>query len=113
MAFQLSEIRVIDTDSHIIEPADLWSARMPKKWVDQAPKPDTDENGQTRWRVGDTWLSTVGFYGWAGWKDFMPNMPAEYSDLEPGALQVGIQQKTSPDDRDLGLRSHQNHGGAI
>ncbi len=82
----LGEIPVIDTDAHIIEPPDLWSARMPKKWVDRAPKPATDENGQTRWRVGDTWLSTVGFYGWAGWRDFMPNMPAEYSDLEPGAL---------------------------
>ncbi len=86
MASHLNDIRVIDTDAHIIEPPDLWSARMPKKWIDQAPKPVLDENGQSRWRVGDTWLSTVGFYGWAGWKEFMPTMPAEYSDLEPGAL---------------------------
>ena len=84
MISHLSDIRLIDTDSHIIEPPDLWTSRVPRKWRDDVPQPDV-KDGETRWRVGDTWLSTVGFYGWAGWKEFPPSMPADFEDLEPGA----------------------------
>ncbi len=29
--------RPIDTDTHLTEPADLWTARMPSKWGDDIP----------------------------------------------------------------------------
>ena len=81
----LQDIRVIDSDSHIIEPPDLWTSRVAKKWVDQVPHVELDENADPRWRVGDTWLATVGYYGWAGWSKHPPAMPTRLEELEPGA----------------------------
>ncbi len=33
----LSSIQVIDTDTHISEPADLWTSRVAAKWKDAVP----------------------------------------------------------------------------
>ena len=30
--------RLLSSDSHIVEPADLWLTRMDKKWRDRAPR---------------------------------------------------------------------------
>ncbi len=30
--------RIISVDDHVVEPADLWSARLPKKYVDRGPR---------------------------------------------------------------------------
>ena len=32
----LADVRVIDTDSHVIEPADLWTSRVASKYGDAA-----------------------------------------------------------------------------
>ncbi len=29
---------VIDVDTHVTEPADLWTSRLPRKWHDRAPR---------------------------------------------------------------------------
>ena len=46
---------IIDTDSHIIEAADLWTARMSKKkWGDSIPHVRWDEKSQMEaWFIGD------------------------------------------------------------
>ena len=31
----IRRLRVIDTDAHVTEPADLWTSRLPKKWEDR------------------------------------------------------------------------------
>ena len=38
--------RLLSSDSHIVEPADLWLTRMDKKWRDKAPRIEMlDETG--------------------------------------------------------------------
>ena len=38
--------RLLSSDSHIVEPADLWLTRMDKKWRDKAPRIEAlDETG--------------------------------------------------------------------
>ena len=38
--------RLLSSDSHIVEPADLWTTRMDKKWRDKAPRIEAlDETG--------------------------------------------------------------------
>ena len=38
-------IPIIDIDSHVTEPPDLWINRMPKRWADLTPRVTTDETG--------------------------------------------------------------------
>ena len=44
---------VADVDSHIIEPADLWTSRVSSKWGDLVPHVQFDERRQEdRWYIG-------------------------------------------------------------
>src|SRR5688500_8113839 len=82
----LDEIRVIDTDTHVSEPPDLWTSRLPKKFQDIAPHvAQNPETGHSHWRVGDSWLMGPGFYAVAGWKEYPPNSPYELEDVDPGS----------------------------
>ena len=42
-ASTLKEIPIIDVDSHVVEPPDLWSSRMASQWRDQAPRVSWDD----------------------------------------------------------------------
>jgi uncharacterized protein len=69
-------IRVIDADTHLTEPADLWTARIPERFRDRAPRVERDgATGALRWRIGDRWCSLVGNYSIAGWPEFPPSCP--------------------------------------
>jgi uncharacterized protein len=79
-------IRVIDTDTHVTEPPDLWTSRVPRRFVDAAPHVERHPGtGHSHWRIGDHWLMAVGFYAVAGWKDPPPSTPAELYEVDPGA----------------------------
>jgi predicted TIM-barrel fold metal-dependent hydrolase len=66
---------VIDIDTHIIEPADLWTSRMSKKWGAQVPHTRIGKTGVERWFMGDLRLPAAGAVAHAGWKDFPPGFP--------------------------------------
>jgi uncharacterized protein len=69
-------IRVVDADTHLTEPADLWTARIPERFRDRAPRVEPDEaTGALRWRIGRRWCSLVGNYSIAGWPEFPPSCP--------------------------------------
>jgi predicted TIM-barrel fold metal-dependent hydrolase len=79
-------IRVIDTDTHVTEPPDLWTSRVAKKYVDAVPHVELNpETGHNHWRIGDSWLMPVGFYAVAGWKEHPPATPSELDEVDPGA----------------------------
>ncbi|MFI5047991.1 MAG: amidohydrolase family protein [Acidimicrobiia bacterium] len=80
-------LRVIDTDTHLTEPADLWTARMPARFRADAPHVETDErSGMLRWKIGDRWGSLVGNYSVAGWKEFPPSCPPTLDDADPACF---------------------------
>ncbi len=82
----MSTLTVIDTDTHLTEPADLWTSRMPARFKDQAPRVDRDEkSGKLRWRIGNRWASLVGNYSIAGWKEFPPSCPPTLEEAMPAA----------------------------
>jgi uncharacterized protein len=86
MTDTLVDIRVIDTDTHVSEPPDLWTSRLPAKFQDIAPHvAHNPETGHSHWRVGDSWLMGPGFYAVAGWKEYPPNSPYELEDVDPGS----------------------------
>jgi predicted TIM-barrel fold metal-dependent hydrolase len=87
-AAYLAGVRVVDADSHIVEPPDLWTARLPASMAEVAPRVAVHpETGHHHWRVGDVWLRPVGFYGRAGWPQYPPHTPNEYEDVDPGTWQ--------------------------
>ena len=48
----LAGLKIIDVDSHLSEPADLWTSRAPARYRDLVPR-QREINGRTRWIVGD------------------------------------------------------------
>jgi uncharacterized protein len=67
---------VADVDAHIIEPADLWTARVPAKWGDLVPHVRFHERRQEDyWYVGDRKLYGAGAFAQAGWPEFPPSHP--------------------------------------
>jgi predicted TIM-barrel fold metal-dependent hydrolase len=84
MALLAESIRVIDTDTHVIEPPDLWTSRLPAKWGDRRPQVLFHEGwGMERWRVGDRWLNPVGQYDAAGWPEYSPSYPPTLAEADP------------------------------
>jgi predicted TIM-barrel fold metal-dependent hydrolase len=54
---------VIDADSHLLEPPDLWTSRMAARWVEHAPRVEVDPGGVARWRLNDRWLYPMTTFG--------------------------------------------------
>jgi predicted TIM-barrel fold metal-dependent hydrolase len=82
----LDAIRVVDTDTHVSEPADLWTSRVPAKWQAEVPAVGIHpETGHRHWKVGDTWLASTGFFAYAGSKDYPPDNYRELEDADPGS----------------------------
>jgi predicted TIM-barrel fold metal-dependent hydrolase len=75
---------IIDVDSHVAEPVDLWTSRLPGRWGDLVPKPVWDDaGGEHRWKVGDVLLSGVGAYCSGGWPEHFPSHPRSLEEADP------------------------------
>jgi uncharacterized protein len=78
---------VADVDSHIIEPVDLWTSRVPAKWGDLVPHVKFDERyGEDRWYVGSKKLFGVGAFAQAGWREYPPSHPHSLEEAAPAAI---------------------------
>jgi predicted TIM-barrel fold metal-dependent hydrolase len=81
-------IPIIDVDSHLSEPPDLWTSRLPAKWSAVAPRVVFDEKRQfDRWVVGDRKLSGVSGFAMAGWHQFPPKFPPTKAEADPAAFE--------------------------
>ena len=78
---------VIDADTHVTEPGDLWTSRLPARYKDQAPCLVRDkETGIDTWRIGDTeGLLPVGFTAVAGWPEPFPAAPRNMDEVPKAA----------------------------
>jgi predicted TIM-barrel fold metal-dependent hydrolase len=78
---------VADVDSHIIEPADLWTSRIDSKWGDLVPHVRFHERRQEDyWYVGDQKLYGVGAFAQARWPEYPPSHPRTLDDAFLPAL---------------------------
>jgi predicted TIM-barrel fold metal-dependent hydrolase len=86
MTVALDTIPVVDVDSHILEPPDLWTSRLPKKWQDVAPQVVTDpRDGALRWNVAGRLITGVATHSAAGWDDWYPARPPTFEQADPGS----------------------------
>jgi predicted TIM-barrel fold metal-dependent hydrolase len=77
--------KVIDTDTHVIEPYDLWTSRISvDKWGDKVPHVQWDDEYQEdAWFFGETRVGAAAGAAQAGWSEFPPNHPPRLSDVDP------------------------------
>ena len=83
---------IVDTDSHITEPPDVWTARVPKKYAELVPHVAVHpKTGRRHWRVADVWYWPVagGGTSQAGWPEPLPSGPWEYDEADPAVYKAG------------------------
>jgi len=84
-AIDVDAYRVIDTDTHVIEPYDLWTSRMSvAKWGDLVPHVKFDsERQEDAWYFGDERVGAGAGAAQAGWKEYPPLHPPNLDVVDP------------------------------
>jgi uncharacterized protein len=85
LASDVDRYKVIDTDTHVIEPYDLWTSRMSEaRWGDRIPRVRWDENmKEDAWYFGETRIGPGAGAAQAGWNQFPPNHPPSLDVVDP------------------------------
>ena len=82
-AAEVDKFRVIDTDTHVIEPYDLWTSRLPARWSDRAPHVRWDESRQEdAWYFGAERIGAAASAAQAGWREYPPDHPPRLADVD-------------------------------
>jgi predicted TIM-barrel fold metal-dependent hydrolase len=77
---------VIDCDTHITEPPDVWTSRLPARLRERAPRIVRKEDGREMWQVGDhVPLVPVGHTAVAGWPEPFPAAPKNMEEVPRAA----------------------------
>ena len=81
----INGLKVIDADTHVVEPYDLWTSRISvKRWGDLVPHILRDsESGKDMWVAGDTPLGLAGAPAQAGYSQYPPDCPPTLMDADP------------------------------
>ena len=72
--------QVIDVDSHITEPPDVWTARMPASMHDKVPHIERID-GVDAWVAGGVRISSPGSVSMAGFDGVIPDFPKTYEEI--------------------------------
>jgi predicted TIM-barrel fold metal-dependent hydrolase len=77
---------IIDVDAHLTEPADVWTSRMPARYLDRVPHVVRDDAGIDVWMLEGERLGTVGGSAPAGAQVGPTESPKTYDDVHPAAF---------------------------
>ena len=76
---------VIDVDTHLTEPPDLWTTRVSKKWGDDIPHVER-RDGKDMWVIRGRAAGAPGAYTMAGYDGVFPAAYRDtWEDLPPSA----------------------------
>ena len=78
--------RVIDIDTHVTEPPDVFTSRIASKWKADVPQIRSVE-GRDLWFVGDNVIGMPGAYSMAGHHSSPPNFPNSYSEIPASMIE--------------------------
>lgn len=82
----VERIKVIDVDTHVSEPEDLWTSRVSAKWAELVPHIKLEpESGKEFWYFGGERFQAAAGPAMAGWREFPPSHPPRMADTDPGA----------------------------
>jgi uncharacterized protein len=83
----LDSVPIVDVDSHVVEPRDLWTSRMSSKNADLVPQVVWDEEAdEHRWKIGNVLLTAETEYATAGWHEHFPAHPPTLGDADPACF---------------------------
>lgn len=102
---------IIDSDTHITEPADVWTSRVPRKFADRVPHVERDRKGRDMWVLDGEWLSHVGLTAPAGHPEPFPAGPATYEECHPASYDAGARLQLMDDDGIWAQVIYPNIGG--
>jgi predicted TIM-barrel fold metal-dependent hydrolase len=74
--------RVLDVDTHVTEPPDVWTARVSGKWGDAVPHIER-RDGVDAWYVDGTRIGSPGPSSLAGFDGVVPNGPKTFDEIDP------------------------------
>jgi predicted TIM-barrel fold metal-dependent hydrolase len=88
-AEDVRDLHVIDTDTHMIESADLWTSRVSVgRWGDLVPHVKWDhEAGEEAWYFGSERVAPAVKSAMAGWHEYPPDHPKKFSEVRPELLE--------------------------
>jgi len=83
----VDRIPVIDVDTHISEPHDLWTSRIStQRWGDLVPHVEWDsKSASDRWFMGGKRFMPTASGAMAGWKLPPPSHPPTLAEADPGS----------------------------
>ena len=76
---------IIDADAHLTEPPDVWTARVPARYLDHVPHVVRGDDGKDAWVLDGNRFYNVGVTATAGWHEPFPSGPATYEECHPAA----------------------------
>jgi predicted TIM-barrel fold metal-dependent hydrolase len=85
--------QVIDVDTHLTEPPDVWTARMPVALHDRIPHVERID-GRDVWMADGNWIGAPGYYSMAGWDGVLPvSTPPTFDEIAPSMFDAGARVK--------------------
>jgi predicted TIM-barrel fold metal-dependent hydrolase len=85
----ISRIPVVDADTHVVEPPDLWTSRMSARHGDLVPHVRWDDKAEEEaWFIGDDRVTAVAGAAQAGWPEYPPDHPRRWSDADPATWEA-------------------------
>ena len=104
-------IRAIDTDTHITEPADLWTSRVStKKWGDSVPNVKRVV-GRDIWFIRDKPCGSPGYTTMAGFNGSVPDAPKGYDDIPAASYDAHARLKLMDEENIHAMVLYPNVGG--
>lgn len=101
---------VIDVDSHITEPPDVWTARMPASLHDKVPHIERID-GVDAWVADGVRIGAPGSVSMAGYDGFIPDHPKTYDEI-PSSMWDATQRVKHLDEEGIGAQVlYPNVGG--
>jgi uncharacterized protein len=75
--------RVIDVDTHLTEPPDVWTSRVPASMADRVPHVER-RDGRDVWVADGNVIGAPGYYSMAGYDGVLPaKVPATFDEIPP------------------------------
>jgi predicted TIM-barrel fold metal-dependent hydrolase len=95
----IADIAIIDVDTHVVEPPDLWTSRLPSRWHDLVPSVHWDDTTQEEaWFLAGERGISIGSSAMAGWAEWPPNSPRRWSEVDPVMWDASLRARMMDED---------------
>ena len=88
---EVDRYKVIDTDTHVIEPYDLWTSRLDVEQVGRQGPPRavrTSSYQEDAWYFGEKRVGAAAAAAQAGWSQYPPQHPPRLDDVDPATWEA-------------------------